>query len=98
MKYRLTEAALQDVRDIVDHIREIQKSPQNAQLVATRLKEAFEKLASSPSLSHVRRELQDDNARVYTTPGVLIIYDPTHRPLVVLRVIHGARDLWRAQK
>jgi len=67
MKYRLTEAALQDVRDIVDHIREIQKSPQNAQLVATRLKEAFEKLASSPSLSHVRRELQDDNARVYRT-------------------------------
>lgn len=37
MKYALSEAATQDIREIVHHIRFVQKSPQNARLVATRL-------------------------------------------------------------
>jgi hypothetical protein len=47
MKYRLTEAAVRDVREIVRHIRLIQKSPQNATLVALRLKHQFEVLVES---------------------------------------------------
>ena len=42
MKYRLTEAARDDVRAITRHIRDVQKSPQNARLVARRLQAAFE--------------------------------------------------------
>jgi plasmid stabilization system protein ParE len=95
MKYRLTEAANQDVREITRHIRTVQKSPQNARLVAERLKTQFARLAESPHLGHVRPELRDDKARVIAVTGVLVIYDPHLNPLTILRVIHAARDLSR---
>jgi len=95
MKYRLTEAARQDVRDILDHIRLSQKSPQNARLVAARLKEQFHRLAEMPQLGHPRPEIEDAAARVVHVSGLLVIYDAGLRPLTILRVIHGARDLGR---
>jgi plasmid stabilization system protein ParE len=47
MQYRLTDAAEQDIREIVNYIRFVQKSPQNARLVARRLKAQFAKLVES---------------------------------------------------
>ena len=41
----------------------------------------------------MREELRDDAARVIEVSGVLVIYDPTLKPLTILRVIHGARNL-----
>lgn len=95
MSYRLTEAARQDIREITNFIRTVQKSPQNARLVAERLKAQFTKLARTPSLGHQREELHDDTARIIAVSGLLIIYDPTLEPLTILRVIHAARDLSR---
>ena len=76
MKHRLTEAARRDVREITTHIRLVQNSPQNARLVAVRLKEAFEKLVATPTLGHCREELGDDEALVVAVSGVLVIYTP----------------------
>jgi plasmid stabilization system protein ParE len=60
MKYRLTDAARQDIREIVEYIRDVQQSPQNSRLVARRLKARFAKLLGMPHLGHVREELSDD--------------------------------------
>jgi antitoxin ParD1/3/4/toxin ParE1/3/4 len=95
MKYLLTDAAVRDIREIVRHIRVSQHSPQNAKLVVSRLKKQFRALAKLPTLGHVHPELQDDAARVIHVSGVLVIYDPTLKPLRILRVIHAARDLGR---
>jgi toxin ParE1/3/4 len=95
MRYCLTDAAVEDIRAITRHIRTVQGSPQNARLVATRLKAAFAKLAETPTLGHWREELGDDDALVLPVSGVLIIYDRTLKPLTILRVIHAARDLGR---
>jgi plasmid stabilization system protein ParE len=95
MKYRLTHAAMRDIREITAHIRFVQHSPQNARLLARRLKQAFEKLTEIPRLGHIREELQDENALVLVVSGVLVIYDPTLNPLTILGVIHGGRDLHR---
>jgi plasmid stabilization system protein ParE len=95
MKYRLTHAAKQDVRELVSHIRIVQKSPQNARLVAARLKAQFEKLVEMPNLGRARDELDDDNALVIAVTGVLVIHDATLKPLTILRVIHAATDLAR---
>jgi len=73
----------------------MQKSPQNARLVARRLKAQFAQLVEMPMLGHRRAELQDDKALVIAVSGLLVIYDPTLKPLTILRVIHGARDLGR---
>ena len=95
MRYRLTDAAVEDVRAITRHIRTVQGSPQNARLVTTRLKAGFAKLAETPTLGHRREELGDDDALVLPVTGVLVIYDPTLKPLTILRVIHAARDMNR---
>ena len=95
MRYQLTEAAKQDIREITRHIRDVQKSPQNAKLVATRLKAAFTNLVKQPNLGHPRAELDDEAARVLVVSGVLVIYDPALKPLTVLRVVHPSRDLSR---
>jgi plasmid stabilization system protein ParE len=95
MKYRLTDAAVEDIREIVDYIRYVQKSPQNARLVAKRLKAQFAKLVEIPNLGHVREELADERALVIAVTGLLVIYDPWLKPLTILRVVHGARHLGR---
>jgi plasmid stabilization system protein ParE len=95
MKYRLTEAAVEDIREIVRQIRVGQRSPQNAKLVARRLKKQFAIPAGMPGMGHIRPELRDDSALVIAISGVLVIYDPRLKPLTILRVIHVARDLGR---
>jgi plasmid stabilization system protein ParE len=95
MKYRLTEAALEDIRQITRHIRIEQKSPQNAKLVAVRLRAHFRALVANPGIGHIREELQDDSLRFSSVTGLLVIYDPNVKPLVVFRVVHPARDLRR---
>lgn len=95
MSYRLTDIAVEDVREILIYIRSVQHSPQNARRVAMRLKKRFAELVRMPHIGHQREELQDENARVVMVSGLLVLYDPTLRPLTILRVIHPARDLRR---
>ena len=35
--------------------------------------------------------------RVIEVTGVLVIYDPHLKPLTILRVVHGSRDLGRVE-
>jgi toxin ParE1/3/4 len=93
--YRLTLAAQRDIREIVRHIRFVQKSPQNALLVATRLKAKFAALVRTPQLGHQQPELDDATALIVNVTGLMVVYDPTLKPLTILRVIHPARDLGR---
>ena len=95
MKYRLTEAAKQDIREITAYIRTVQRSPQNARLVARRLKAQFGRLVTFPQLGHTREELDDPDARVIAVSGLLVIYDPALKPLTILRAVHAAPDLWQ---
>ncbi len=91
MKYVLTEAAVEDVREIVNYIKA--DSPQNARKVALKLREQFRRIARTPGIGHMRKELRDENLRVSSVYRFLVIYDPTLRPLAILRVIHGAKNL-----
>jgi toxin ParE1/3/4 len=95
VKYRLTHAAKHDIRRIVRHIRAVQMSPQNARLVALRHKAQFARLVEIPNLGHTREELQDDRALVVGVTGLLVVYDPSLKPLTILRVVHAARNLAR---
>jgi antitoxin ParD1/3/4/toxin ParE1/3/4 len=98
MRYRLTHLAQDDIREILQYIRDVQHSPQNASLVGTRLRTMFRKLVEMPQLGHLRSELKDPDARVVAVSGVLVIYDPSLEPLTILRVIHAARDLTRIKR
>lgn len=92
-KYHLTANALADIRAITKHIRVRQKSPQNAALVAERLKRQFDRLVDAPGIGHVRQELDDESLRVVTVTGLIVIYNPSAKPLAIVRVVHGSRNL-----
>jgi toxin ParE1/3/4 len=91
-RYVLTPAADRDVRDIVAYIAE-----QSGMAAADRLDEelhtAMGRLAETPGLGHVRADLADASLRTYAVHRYLIFYLPDEKPLQVLRVLHGARDV-----
>jgi len=93
MKFQLTKSALNDIRQITRHIRVIQGSPQNARLVARRLRTHLRKLARMPGMGYQHDEIKDEVALVSGVTGLLVVYDPKTNPLLILRVLHPARDL-----
>jgi toxin ParE1/3/4 len=84
-------AAQEDIREIVDYI--VSQSPPNTARVVRKLYDQFERLAQFPGIGHTRRELRDDTPRVVAVFSFLVIYDPRPRPLEILRVVRGARQL-----
>jgi plasmid stabilization system protein ParE len=93
IRYSLTGPATKDIDEILDYIAA--QSVQNAVLVAGRFVAAFERIADTPAIGHKRDELKDRNARVLFVSGYLVIYDPSPNPVVILRVVRGARNLRR---
>ena len=92
-RYLLAGPAAADLDEILDYIAG--QSVQNAVLVATRLDELFARIANTPGIGHRSEELRDDSLRVIAASGYLVIYDPTLKPLHILRVVRGIRDLRR---
>jgi toxin ParE1/3/4 len=56
-----------------------------------RMGEVFSLLARSPGLGRLRPDLH--NVRSFASKPYVIFYRPTEKGIVVVRVIHGARDI-----
>ena len=93
MSYVLTVPASQDIDEILDYIAA--QSVQTAVVVARRFEKTFLRISNSPGIGHIRKELNDANVRVISVSGYLVIYDPVLKPVHILRVVRGARDLGR---
>ena len=91
MTYILTRPAARDIDSICSHVS--RDSRQAAENVALHFADAFELLAANPGIGHRRDELRDRELRVWVVHSYLIIYDPSQSPIVILRVVHGAREL-----
>ena len=50
-------------------------------------------LAKNPQLGHRRPDLTDKPVRFWPEGPYMIVYDSGPRPIEIVRVIHGARDL-----
>jgi toxin ParE1/3/4 len=90
-RFRLSAPARQDVRGIRDHIAQ-DSIPAARNFLAT-LTQAFRGLAEMPGQGHTRGDLTDLPVRFWPVGSYLIVYDPEKRPLEILRVLHGARDV-----
>jgi antitoxin ParD1/3/4 len=60
---------------------------------AIRDKIAF--LASMPGAGHWRRDLTDESVRFFAVYSYLIVYRPETKPLQVVAILHGNRDVER---
>ena len=90
-RFVLTAAARADVSEIADYIRE--DNPDAARRVVSSLQEAMGKLAKSPGMGHLREDLTRRPFRFWPVYSYLIVYRPETRPIQILRVLHGARDV-----
>lgn len=90
-RFLLTPAAKEDLDEIADFIR--QDSPDAAIRVLRKLRESMRKLAGMPEMGHLREDLADEPLRFWPVYSYLIIYRPETRPIQILRVLHGARDV-----
>jgi antitoxin ParD1/3/4/toxin ParE1/3/4 len=90
-RFVLTPAARADLLDIFDYIS--QDNPDAARRVINEIRAAMRKLAEMPEMGHFRRDLATEPLRFWQVYSYLIIYRPEAKPLQVVRVLHGARDV-----
>jgi toxin ParE1/3/4 len=94
--FLLTPSASRDVDGILEYVLE-HNGPNRALLVHCKLYEGFSKVGAQPAfLGHQRDDLADESLRVVKVFSYLIIFRPDMKPVQIIRVIHGARDLPRA--
>ncbi len=92
-RFVLTPAARADLAEISDYISK--DNPDAANRVLDELRAAMRKLAEMPEIGHFRRDLASEPLRFWPVYSYLIIYRPEARPLQVVRVLHGSRDVQR---
>lgn len=93
-KYQLTPEAVSDLFEIWNFIS--QDNPEAADRVEQAVFRACDLLADSPLAGHVRKDLTTAPVRfwvVHPYSKYLIVYDPGKKPLQIIRILHGARDL-----
>jgi plasmid stabilization system protein ParE len=90
-RFFLTPAARADLNEISDYISK--DNPHAANRVVDELRAAMRKLAERPEMGHLRRDLADEPLRFWSVYSYLIIYRPEARPLQIVRVLHGSRDV-----
>jgi plasmid stabilization system protein ParE len=93
-KYELTPQAVSDLFEIWDFIS--QDNPEAANRVEEAVFRACDFLADSPLAGRVRKDLAPLPLRFWVVPPYskyLIVYDPEKKPLQIIRILHGARDL-----
>ena len=90
-RFVLTPQARADLLEIWNYIAE--DSPENADRVLERLYAAFTRLAETPGMGHHREDLADARHRFWTVYSYVIAYRDQTRPLEIIAIVHGARQL-----
>mgnify|MGYP000852569729 FL=1 len=90
-RFILAPLAKRDLQDIRDYIAK--DSTTAARRVVRELRAAMERLAEMPGKGHLREDLCDEALRVWVVYSYLIIYRPEPKPLQIVRVVSGYRDV-----
>ena len=80
-----------DLREIRDHIAK--DSPDSARRMMVRFVNAFRLLAKQPELGHPREDLLEPAIRFWPVGSYVILYVAARKPIEILAVVHGARDV-----
>jgi plasmid stabilization system protein ParE len=89
--YVLTPAAEDDVREILDYVE--RDNPSVLDKVHDGLRDAMRLLAEHPGIGHTRTDLASEAVRFWPVFKFLVIYRPDTKPLEVVRVLRGKRDV-----
>ncbi len=90
-RFLLTKVAAQDILDIYNYIAA--DKPKAAANVREQLLSSLQRLGQNPGIGHSREDLTDRPLLFWPIGRYLIIYDPATRPVRIVRVLDGARDV-----
>jgi antitoxin ParD1/3/4/toxin ParE1/3/4 len=96
-RFILSRPASTDIDEILEYILE-RSGPTRAQHVASRLYDAFQMLCDSPGMGHRREDLTAAPVRFWPVWSYLIVYKADPKPIEIVRVLHGARDVRKLLK
>jgi len=91
--YTYSQAAFQDLEEIFEYIAK--DNLPAAHRVWADIEAALAMLAKRPLLGHRRTDWTSDPVRFWAVRSFVTIYRPDSKPLQVVRIIHGARDVPR---
>ena len=90
--YQLTPQARSDLFSIWEFIA--QDDVRAADRAIERMHQAFRLLARFPRKGHRRADVETSEPVLFWPTGsYVIVYRPAPRPILIVRVLHGARDL-----
>jgi antitoxin ParD1/3/4/toxin ParE1/3/4 len=89
----LTPTAQHDLVEIIEYIAA--ENPNAAVRVRDEFQLAFMNLGDNPGMGHYREDLLDQRHKFWNVYSYVIVYRWQVKPIQILSVIHGARDLAR---
>lgn len=90
-RFVLTEVAETQLLEILDYVAD--ESEFAAVRVRNAIYDAIGKLAERPGIGHKREDLTDRPLKFWSVYSYLVVYDPESRPLTIVAVLRGARDV-----
>ncbi|MGB7552997.1 MAG: type II toxin-antitoxin system RelE/ParE family toxin [Candidatus Korobacteraceae bacterium] len=91
-RYVLAPEAAIDLVEIWRYIKR-QSSIEIADRVESGIRDKIAFLAGNPGAGHWRRNLTDETVKFFPVYSFLIVYRPETKPLEVICILHGHRDL-----
>jgi plasmid stabilization system protein ParE len=92
--FRLTALAEADLAEILDYVTQT-SSEARAESVLLDLLHAARLLAEQPRMGHLRGDLTPRAVLFWPVHTFLLVYRPDTRPLEIVRVVSGWRDVPR---
>lgn len=92
LRFVLAPQAAADLADIWRYIKN-QSTAAMADHVESVIRDKFAFLSETPEAGHHRRNLMNEEVKFFPVYSYLIVYRPATRPLQVVAILHGRRDI-----
>lgn len=89
--FLLSAQAAHNLTDIYEYLAE--RNLQAAEKIRLEIWQAIQKIADMPLIGHSRRDLTSQPVLFWNVRNFLIIYLPDSRPIEIVAVLHGKRNL-----
>jgi toxin ParE1/3/4 len=96
-RYALSPQAALDLAEIWHYIKN-QSSLALADRVESTIRDRIVVLARNPGAGHWRKDITGDVVKFYPVYSYLIVYRPDTKPLQVVAILHGRRDVGQILK
>ena len=90
-RFVFTEEAETQLLKILGYLAD--ESESAAVRVRDAIYDSVGKLAERPGIGHTRQDLTDRPVKFWSVYSYLIVYDSESRPLTIVAILHGARDV-----